>query len=423
MKTIKHNNVNTHNTRYLLDKKSGRQLDSPIKSLCKFMGVGIGDKRYESFYILTLNLIIAVKSDNSGMAISSDQTFYSRKVLSSNGTIVPNKVSYSHSREFIQTYQELGFGIHNKGYNFQCRSGIGRVSKVGSLSISEYAVGLVSGLCSGDKVNVELDKMFIKIKSEKKMNELYLTIDKGYLRGIQLRMKAYNEFISEFDVRYCDGRINTETERVFKEDVNYYGRLHGSYQNLSRQERDTITFNGEDTVEIDIKASHPSMLYAMMDYEVPDDVYDCTVINEYLAREYPEIPLLERGDYKLLMMVLINSQSYVQMIKALQFEKEWTSKFGTKSSTIGVITKFIQDCDKYEISSFFFSSQSLKLMLMESDLVLSVVEELMDIKIPCLTIHDSFIVPKDEMLLVVDIIANKFYTKFGQYCHLKCENG
>lgn len=421
MNTIKHNNVNTHITRYILDKKVGRQFDTPIKSICEYMGVTNGDKRYKSYYILILNLIKAVQANNDQLMISSDENFYSKKILSSNGTLIPNHVSYTHSRDFIQSYQEMGFGIHNKGYSFVCKGGVSRVSKIGTLSISDFAVGLVTGLCSGNKLNVDLDKMFIKLKSEDRMNNLYLTIDKGFLRGIQLRMKAYNGFLSEWDVCYSGGKINTETERMFKESVNYYGRLHGQYQNLTKEERTTITFNGEPSVEIDIKASHPSILYAISDYDVPEDVYDCTNINNYLTENHPDIPLLCRGDYKLLMMVLINSKSYVQMIKALQFDKGWTDKFGTKSSTIGVIVEFIQE-DKHEISSYFFSEQSLKLMLMESDLVLSVVEELMDIKIPCLTVHDSFIVPKEDMLLVVDIIANKFFEKFGKYCHLKCDN-
>lgn len=422
MSIIKHNNVNTHITRYILDKKVGKQFDMPIKSICEYMGVTKKNKKYRSYYILILNLVKAVQSNNNSMFISSDKGFYSKKVISSKGLFLPNHVSYTYSRDFIQSYQELGFGVHNKGYNFECKSGMGRVSKIGTLSISEFAVGLVMGLCSGRKLNVDLDKMFIKLKSGDKMNDLYLTVDKGFLRGVQLRMKAYNEFLSEWDVFYSGGKINTETDRMFKESVNYYGRLHGQYQNLTKEERNTITFNDGQSVEIDIKASHPSILYAISDHDVPDDVYDCTNVNRYLTENHPDIPLLDRNDYKLLMMVLINSKSYVQMIKALQFDKDWTDKFGTKSSTIGVIVEFVQE-DKYEISSHFFSEQSLKLMLMESDLVLSVVEELMDIKIPCLTVHDSFIVPKEDMLLVVDIIANKFFEKFGKYCHLKCDNG
>ena len=96
------------------------------------------------------------------------------------------------------------------------------------------------------------------------------------------------------------------------------GRLYSivkrgiGWQNLSQEERHTITINGESTVELDFKALHISMLYAIMGIQIREDPYT------YFSTEM-------RSLYKTLMLRLLNARSIRGTLQSIE-RTLWTLK-------------------------------------------------------------------------------------------------
>lgn len=95
-------------------------------------------------------------------------------------------------------------------------------------------------------------------------------------------VEEINEFVSQFEI---EGANHAGFQRIFNQgdtesfNWNKGGRLQsvggGSYQSLSNKDRKEITINGEQVVEVDIRASHLTIVYALMGkgLDVTDDPY------------------------------------------------------------------------------------------------------------------------------------------------------
>ena len=84
--------------------------------------------------------------------------------------------------------------------------------------------------------------------------------------------------------------------RIFNEDFSRGGRFYaegGSWQTLSKTERQRITIDGEPTVEIDFSSFHPTLAYAECGLVPPADAY--------------EIPGFPRELVKIAFNILLNS--------------------------------------------------------------------------------------------------------------------
>jgi hypothetical protein len=96
-------------------------------------------------------------------------------------------------------------------------------------------------------------------------------------------VEEINEFVSQFEI---EGANHAGFRRIFNQgdsegfDWNKGGRLYGvgeeSYQLLHEDERAQIRLNGEPVVEVDIRASHLTIVYELMGQrlDVTDDPYE-----------------------------------------------------------------------------------------------------------------------------------------------------
>ena len=96
-------------------------------------------------------------------------------------------------------------------------------------------------------------------------------------------VEEINEFVSQFEI---EGANHAGFQRIFNQgdtegfNWNKGGRLQsvggGSYQSLSKKDRKEITINGEQVVEVDIRASHLTIVYELMDQrlDLADDPYE-----------------------------------------------------------------------------------------------------------------------------------------------------
>jgi hypothetical protein len=96
-------------------------------------------------------------------------------------------------------------------------------------------------------------------------------------------VEEINEFVSQFEI---EGANHAGFQRIFNQgdtegfNWNKGGRLQsvggGSYQSLSNKDRKEITINGEQVVEVDIRASHLTIVYELMgqSLDFADDPYE-----------------------------------------------------------------------------------------------------------------------------------------------------
>ena len=77
--------------------------------------------------------------------------------------------------------------------------------------------------------------------------------------------KTYGHNVENVDKKYS---------RIFTENFNSGGRYYSIMSNMPKTIRETLTFNGETTVELDYSGLHLSMIYNMSGLEAASDPYD-----------------------------------------------------------------------------------------------------------------------------------------------------
>lgn len=204
-------------------------------------------------------------------------------------------------------------------------------------------------------------------------------------------MNSYCHLLSKNKLRSKFRHFNSiHFKTVFNENINKGGRLYNNIYHLTKEERESFTFNNEKTVEKDFVSLHIVLLYNRIGKDILcKDVYD--------IKGYP------RNKTKLALLILINSKNEHQAISSYSqkiFEKtNWgnivnKSLFGKKiREEAKILISKIKE-KHYLIKDFFCSNESLTLMKEDSDLLFECLNLLNNRNIPSFPVHDSIIVPK-----------------------------
>lgn len=115
-------------------------------------------------------------------------------------------------------------------------------------------------------------------------------------KALSPAVKRLNKILSGAVIE-LDGRFYPAPQyyRVFNLDMNGGGRWYHDYQNLSKEERQRMTINGDAVVELDFSALHPRLIYAAHGIQYDDDPYT--------------IPGVSRSDAKLVFLQLLYDTS------------------------------------------------------------------------------------------------------------------
>ena len=217
------------------------------------------------------------------------------------------------------------------------------------------------------------------------------------------KLESTNKLYQQFDFRTVLNSDRTTT-RLFPRLTAIYnncslsdgGRLYClpyrgiNYQQLSKQERAKIQINLADTVELDFSTLHLSMLYAQRNIELLSDPYsfDC---NRNIAKKT--------------ILVLINAETEYSALKAL--EKEYKNTLDFKP--------IIAAAKKYHtpIADCFGSGIGIKLQNYDARIAVNVVSHFTAKGVPCLPIHDSFIVDKRYKEQLKDVMIYSYKMLFN----------
>jgi len=207
---------------------------------------------------------------------------------------------------------------------------------------------------------------------------------------------------------------------------DYGGRLYSSafrgvsYQNISEQERKTILIDNNKTVELDYSSLHITMLYARENMPVPAAPYDI------LSRDLR--PLVKRAT-----LVLINAETEVSALGSLKNSKhDLTQQFDLSDKDQKLLSSFQKcECSLEEvigtikehfspIAKYFGSGIGLKLQNIDSLMALEIVQHFAEMGVPCLPVHDSFVVPynyENELRDIMSVTFRKYNNNYN--CEIK----
>lgn len=198
-------------------------------------------------------------------------------------------------------------------------------------------------------------------------------------------------------------KLQGQLYRVFNQGkFTIGGRFYGgSYQQLNEVDRARILINDSAVVEVDYSAFHLNMLYHLTGKQINEDPYSVV--------DRPEIrPIL-----KLLCLIVINSENKSQALRALHDELRRNSGFQKlkriyRLDEKDLLRKF--ESVHAEISNYFCSGIGLRLMYRDSEIAEDVLKYFTNREIPCLCVHDSFLVPvqyKDELKQIMNDVYKK----------------
>jgi len=171
------------------------------------------------------------------------------------------------------------------------------------------------------------------------------------------------------------------------------GRFYTSFQNIKKELRRDIMINGSETCEIDYKGLHIKMLYNLEGIE-------------YEADPYIPIEGFERKEVKLLFQILLNSKNKVQTLRAAR--THLNKKLVDIKRALIIIEK-----KHSRISRYFNSGIGIILQNYDSQIAENILNYFVKEEVPCLCIHDSFIVPESYRLDLTEAMNYNYEEKFN----------
>lgn len=339
-------------------------------------------------YIKTLlcNFFVAFRT-NKCVSIPRTKSYYS-----DHNNFAFSLISYDIFIFCVDFLTAKKYIAEKKGYKAFGDNNKGKTSKYWALPIlySQFNTLDFSDICTAKEKEI-----IMKDQNKNRVNFKGNSETKILRNKLELTNKLYQQF----DFRTVLNSDRTTT-RLFPRLTAIYnncsfsdgGRLYClpyrgiNYQQLNKQERSRIQINLADTVELDFSTLHLSMLYSQRNIELLSDPYSFD---------------LNRNIAKKTILVLINADTELSARKALEKQFENTIDFKPIIAAAKQYHTPIADC--------FGSGIGIKLQNYDAKIAVNVVSHFTAKGVPCLPIHDSFIIDKrfKEQLKDVMVYAYK----------------
>ena len=232
------------------------------------------------------------------------------------------------------------------------------------------------------------------------LEEPYLdrTITKGIRAGDTIRV-------------HIDHR-NILVKRVFNNSSwKLGGRFYGGWwQQIDKELRAEIVINRKPTVEIDFKAMHVALLFSEIGAGHNYDPYSLS------KTVFPEDKNFDqRSAVKQLVLMAINAKTRTKAFSAFRADQPTGHSFKrlTNLELSKLLDAFINQHPK--LKPYLCTGKGLELMFIDSCIAEHVISHFTKLAVPILCIHDSFIVPYDQVLELRAIMSeagNKYAKRF-----------
>ena len=276
----------------------------------------------------------------------------------------------------------------------------------------------------------KLAKPFHNRKEAKARNEDALTASES-------RIQALNDFWRQHPLELPNGHAVASATRVFHDGrFDAGGRIYGGWTGLDQKsKRLQCTIDGEPVVEIDIRASQPTLLSSLLGYKLGrlgpqdewDDVYgelsNLASVHHYWTIVDDKIDKIElikrnRNVAKGVVMALIGSglplksKATSELVKDYGLTPQGWSLFRDKLvTTIPALNDLEPRYDqKGQLDGYINGAGFLSHH--ESEMTLRTVEVLIEQDVPAYSVHDSLIVKVSDAV----VAAKVFRQTINHYC-------
>jgi hypothetical protein len=185
--------------------------------------------------------------------------------------------------------------------------------------------------------------------------------------------------------------------RIFSRGTfDLHGRYYGHWQGLPKARRAEMLINGEIIVEPDFQWLHPTLLYAMCGHALAHDPYT----TGYWPRQAG----------KLAFNTFVNAPTRVEAIGGLLKKRHDKDDNGEPVWRYGYrqtarILDAIKEANPH-VSHLFGSDAGVRLMAIDSGMAGKVMKACRRASVPCLPVHDSFMVPASKSGFVEGVMAS-----------------
>lgn len=227
-------------------------------------------------------------------------------------------------------------------------------------------------------------------------------------------VKSLNAYLDLHPISGADHRYFSRIFGGFKVSTPYAwnkgGRLYSlgseNYQQMPSSQRRKLKIDGDATCEIDIKASHLTILYGLLKLKPPKgDPYEVHKIPRDVIKSW---------------FVYAFGKGTIPTKWSRKTSKEFRENIGTKKSLgqlypIAFVEAQIRQTHGEMIDAWKISGlDSLDLQFLESEAIMHAMLSLcLEQGIPCYPVHDSLIVKKVDRSKAKAALSNAYKEKFG----------
>ena len=239
--------------------------------------------------------------------------------------------------------------------------------------------------------------------------------DDANIKKARQIVQRLNEINESHEIRDGEGNLMTNIYcRVFNKDMKHGGRFFHSdalkLKNKVSKSRLDITIDGNPVLEIDFRNLHyriAAVLEGYDDSDLPQDVY-MEILPEELRDSY------HREIVKLAVNILFNAKTERSADKAIQEEIEKVKDKLHPSFHSGKMVRLAVYDATPEFKSCYCREDSFGLALQNADswLAQRVIERFIAVNRPILPIHDSFVVDRNDVGLLISAMADSFREEF-----------
>jgi hypothetical protein len=269
--------------------------------------------------------------------------------------------------------------------------------------------------------------------------ELPFDPDHPVAREVQQKLARVNQVNAQYEITYVmddewgTGESRRERTRIlrpvhyacFTDWFDLHGRIYtGRYghQGLKKAERATIRFNGAPSVELDYSGLHTRLCYHLEKIDYREDPYRL-----WGDRTTPPMRLMA----KVLVNALLNAPAPAAAVASCNLAMSAYAKGGSPKAgkaladairlrraadESGLTFKGILPLalERHSgISHHFGTDAGMRLMRVDSRIALSVLHHFATRAVPCLGIHDSFIVPRAHEATLRRVMLRAYEREVG----------
>ena len=429
----------THFNIHYNDQKKYRKI---VDELCLI--VPVLHCRKEVLCIVT-NVARALGSKAKSLSIPKMKKCYTNNA---------QKISWSKMCAVLDYLSENGYLV---GY----RGGFLRDMSSKILSIYVFTDKLTN-MFKGVDTSKEIDYHPLVVIKDRATGEIKSSRGVAGCGEITKKLQKYNNVLKTAKITFNGVDLPYQIYfRSFSDNTITCGRFYntvGGIQTMSQKQRSELKINGEDVVELDFKAMHPSILYEWKWQDEPErvekwidfmfngdyDPYKVTVgsklleVDESLVLEYKIKHDLRKYDplrnlIKYCVMVSLNASNHMAACRALTDEfysevKKWGKEDTGEFKYYGIINPkdfnnvktfpasfFCTACMNANrpIQEYFYQDKGVDLQFTDSEIMFRVLNSLAEIGEPAFSEHDSVIVRKSIKAQAKQLLRDAYFSVVG----------